>query len=243
MIMRPIQNILPSYAVCDDDLVDWRPDSNANFLQESPYAVGPLPNMDPQKRTLIRHRTVMRVARLSSDLRRTEALGIVRNISESGMRIDVRCCFDVGENIHVSMLDGDRVKGKIVWKDGTSAGIKILSSIPLAQLLAKPRVLADGTRARPPRIRLKHRAKIRIGENIIDAGICDISQKGAKVRLDKSVAVEGHVQISLYNLRPVSASVKWQIERLIGLEFHRILSINELSSWIPDISEGDSADT
>ena len=184
----------------------------------------------------------MRVARLSSDLKRTEVFGIVRNISESGMGIDVRCGFEAAEDIHVSMLDGDRVKGRIVWKDGTSIGIQFASSVALAPLLAKPRVLADGTKTRAPRIRLEHRVKIRIREDIVDAAICDISQKGIKVRLDNRVAVEGHVQIAPDNFRPISASVIWQIERLIGLEFHRILSVSELSSWIPDISRAQSPD-
>ncbi|HEV7234106.1 MAG TPA: PilZ domain-containing protein, partial [Sphingorhabdus sp.] len=141
------------------------------------------------RREQLRHRTVMRAARLSSDVHRIEALGVVRNVSEGGMMISAHCDIEVGETINVSLLDGDRVEGKIVWKDGITIGIQFSSTIAIDHLLAKPRVLSDGTRVRPPRIALNREAMIRTDGCLADIEVCDISQRGAKIRFGKSLAV------------------------------------------------------
>lgn len=185
-----------------------------------------------ERRVQTRHRTVMRAARLSSNVHQVEALGLVRNISEGGMMIDAYRGFDVGECITISLLDGDRVEGNVIWKDGSTIGVQFSSEMAIDHLLAKPILLTDGKRARPPRITLQRKATIRIGGYMADIEICDISLRGAKVRFNKTLAIDSHVQISMDELRPISGSVKWQVYQVIGLEFHRQLTMEEVSAWI-----------
>jgi PilZ domain len=191
----------------------------------------------PERRGRSRHLTVMRAARLSSNVHSVEALGVVRNVSEGGMMIDAYRGFSVGEKITVSLLDGDRIEGSVVWTDGSTIGVQFSSEIAIDHLLAKPRILADGTRVRPPRLTLDRKAVLRVGGYMADIEICDISQRGAKIRFGRSLAIDSRAQISMNHLRPVSCSVKWQVEKLIGLEFHRTLTIEELSTWMGDTTE------
>ncbi|TSB01592.1 PilZ domain-containing protein [Sphingorhabdus contaminans] len=179
-----------------------------------------------------RYLTVMRAARLSSRVHQVEGLGVVRNISEGGMMIDAHQNFSVGELIAVSLLDGDRVQGEVVWKDGNTIGVKFASWMTIDHLLAKPRTDEAGLRVRPPRLAVSRKAVIRIGGYMADMELCDISQRGAKICFRQNLAIDSRVQISLGALRPVSASVKWQVDQLIGIEFHRTLSPEELAGWL-----------
>lgn len=186
----------------------------------------------PERRDQPRHLSVMRAARLSSNVHQVEGLGVVRNVSEGGMMIDAYRGFAIGEKIIVSLLDGDPVEGSVVWSDGSTIGVHFSSEIAIDHLLAKPRILANGTRVRPPRLKLDKKAIMRVAGNMEKIDVCDISQRGAKIRMGRSLAIDTHVQISMDHLRPISSSVKWQVEKLIGLEFHRVLTIEELSKWM-----------
>lgn len=190
-------------------------------------------NADGARREHGRHMTVMRAARLSSQIHKVEGLGVVRNISESGMMIDAHLPIEIGEQVAISLLDGDRVEGEVMWKDGSTIGVRFSSWISVGNMLAKPSLQEDGTRARPPRIRLNRKAVIRIGSYMTDMIISDISQRGAKLKFSTSLIIDSRVQIILGDLRPVSASVKWQAGDMIGIEFHRTLGIEELSNWMP----------
>ncbi len=232
MIMVPMENIYPLRATdAFDGPYSADEDGFDQFENISTSA-----DFESDRRGQPRHPTAMRVARLSSNVHQVEALGLLRNVSEGGMMIDAYRGFSVGERITVSLLDGDRIEGSVVWTDGSTIGVQFSSKIAIDHLLAKPRTLADGTRVRPPRLTLNCKAVIRFGGYMADIEICDISQRGAKIRFDRSLAIDSRVQISINHLRPVSSSVKWQVEKLIGLEFHRTLTIEELSTWMAHTS-------
>lgn len=233
MIMLPNENLSHIRAI---DAFD-DPSNAAKVVFDHLDIDTPSDEGEPDRRSQSRHLTVMRAARLSSHVHQVEALGLVRNVSEGGMKIDAYRGFSVGEKITVSLLDGDRIEGSVVWTDGSTIGVQFSSAIAIDHLLAKPRILANGTRVRPPRLTLNQKAVIRIGGYLADIQICDISQRGAKIRFGRSLAIDSRVQISMNHLRPVSGSVKWQVEKLIGLEFHRTLTIEELSTWMGDATE------
>lgn len=186
---------------------------------------------EQDRRSQPRHRTIFRAARLSSRIHDVEGLAIVRNISEGGMRIESRLGFENGEHVAVSLADGDRIEGEVVWQDGNSFGIRFFSWISVEQMLART---VDGPRKfrpRSPRIVIDLPILMRTGTYLVDARICDISQRGAKLQFDKYLPIDTRVQINHNDLRPVTGSVKWQASNLIGIEFHRTLGIDEFSLW------------
>jgi PilZ domain len=228
MIMGPMENIYPLRAY---DAFD-RPPAEANKGFDQFDDISFSGELESERRGQPRHLTVMRAARVSSNVHQVQSMGLLRNVSEGGMSINAYREFSVGEKITVSLLDGDRIEGSVVWTDGSTIGVQFSNRIAIDYLLAKPRTLADGTRVRPPRLTLNCKAVIRVEGCLADIEICDISQRGAKIRFGRSLAIESRAQISINDLRPVSGSVKWQVEKLIGLEFHRTLTIEELSAWM-----------
>lgn len=203
---------------------------------EASNIVEPVPDIDlsgkiKDRRESLRHRTVMRAARLSSCIHKVEGMGIVRNISEGGMLVESHLAFKTGEQIVISLLDGDRIEGEVVWRDGTTFGIQFDSWISVDKALARTLPDPNELRPRPPRLVISRPILVRYGSYLADARLCDISQRGAKIQFSKSMAINCRVQLSDNNRRPVSGSIKWQVGELMGLELHRALGVEELSSW------------
>jgi hypothetical protein len=183
-----------------------------------------------ERRGSQRHRAVMRAARLSSCVHRVEAMGLVRNISESGMLIESPVSFENGEKVSISLMDGDRIEGEIVWQRDNSFGIRFGRWISVDSALARTQP-AKGSKPRAPRLTVQLPVLVRTGSLLADGQICDISQRGAKIRFNQYLPIDCRVQISHGNLRPVTGSVKWQVGNLIGLEFYRTLGVDELAGW------------
>jgi hypothetical protein len=183
------------------------------------------------RRSSPRHRAVMRAARLSSCIHKVEGMGIVRNISEGGMLVQSHLNFTSGEHVIISLLDGDRIEGKVVWQDGTAFGIRFCSWISVDAVLAKSPLTKEKLRPRRPRLTINRPILLRSSSYLADAYICDISQHGAKIQFNKYLPIDCRVQISRGESRPATGSVKWQVGDLVGLEFHRTLSIDELRCW------------
>lgn len=186
------------------------------------------------RRESLRHRAVMRAARLSSCIHKVEGMGIVRNISEGGMLVQSSLHFETGEHVVISLLDGDRIEGEVVWQDGTAFGIKFCSWISVDAVLARSDMDCGKLRPRPPRLSMDRPILLRTGSVLGDARLCDISQRGAKIQFSKYLPINGRVQISHNELRPVGGCVKWQAGEMVGLEFHRTLGIAELTEWLAD---------
>ncbi len=200
---------------------------------DNPVSIGELATSHqvPDRRDSQRYRSVMRAARLSSCIHKVQGLGVVRNISEGGMLVESRLSFEIGESVAVALLDGDRIEGEVVWQDGNSVGIKFSSWISVEAVLDKSNLEPSGLRPRSPRLAMDGPITIRSDSFLADARILDISQRGAKLHFSKSLLIDCRIQISCDNNRPMTGSVKWQAGDLLGIEFHRVLGIEELSSW------------
>jgi PilZ domain len=183
------------------------------------------------RRARPRHRAVMRAARLLSCVRKVQGMAIIRNISEGGMLVQSHLRFEIGEHIVISLLDGDCIEGAVVWQDGTAFGIRFCNRISVDRVLAKSETDCRKLRPRPPRLTIDRQILLRSSSYLADARLCDISQRGAKIQFSKYLAKNSRVQISHDTLRPVGGGVKWQAGAYVGLEFHRTLSITELTSW------------
>lgn len=183
-----------------------------------------------ERRSSQRKRSIMRAARLSSCVHRVEAMGLVRNISESGMLVESPIAFANGEKVSISLLDGDRIEGEIVWQKANSFGIRFGRWVSVDAVLARQQA-DNGSKPRAPRLSVKLPILIRTGSLLSDGQVCDISQKGAKIRFNQYLPIDCRVQINHGDLRPVTGSVKWQAGNLIGLEFYRTLGVEELAGW------------
>jgi hypothetical protein len=187
---------------------------------------------DSDRRQHARNVKVMRVARLKDIQLHAECLGMVRDVSPGGMMIDADFPLEIGQSVSVALLDNQELTGDVVWKEGKTVGVKFLDEVTVEQILARPSVQPDGTRARLPRFKAGKTVSLRIDDRSVDAELIDLSQRGAKLVSEINAKLHSNILVRLDTGRAVRATVKWRAAGMIGVEFHRLLSVEELGSWL-----------
>ncbi len=180
-----------------------------------------------------RHISIMRVARLSNQSTGAEGLGVVRNISSGGMMIDARIPTALGQIIVVSMLDDQCFTGDIVWQDGASIGLRFVQSVEVSSALSRPAYDQSGKRVRLPRLAVDRSAKVQIGDASYEVQLCDLSQRGAKLKTTHRLLAHTQILLTIPECRPVRGTVRWRGDGFVGVEFHRFMSVDELAQWLP----------
>jgi hypothetical protein len=187
---------------------------------------------DADRRLHARHVKVMRVARLSGDELEADGLGMVRDISTGGMMIDAHFSLEIGQTVTIALLDDQELTGEVVWKEGQTIGVQFASAIAVEQVLARPTTKSDGKRTRLPRFAANNDVQIWIDNVNLSARLCDISQRGAKLQCSTKIAMHRNVLIKLGEHRPIRGTAKWRGGEFTGVEFHRLLSVDELAQWL-----------
>jgi PilZ domain len=189
-------------------------------------------NDEGDRRHHIRNVRVMRVARLKNVQAHAESLGMVRDVSPGGMMIDAHFPLEIGDAVSIALLDDQELSGVVAWKDGKTVGVSFTSEIPVEAILAKPSLKLDGKRARLPRFAARRAVQLKTDAAVIDASLHDVSQRGAKLQCEGKFRVHANVLMRMDGLRSVGATVKWRAGEMLGVEFHRLLPVDELASWL-----------
>jgi PilZ domain len=187
---------------------------------------------DRERRLHNRNVKVMRVARLKDVKLHAECLGLVRDVSPGGMMIDADFPLEIGQSVSIALLDDQELTGDVVWLDGKTVGIEFAHPVDVEYILAKPSIKPDGRRARLPRFKVKKPVTLRIDEKSADAMLLDISQRGAKFQCDFKLKLHSNILVRLNRESAVRATVKWRAGNLVGVEFHRLFSVDELGIWL-----------
>lgn len=202
------------------------------FDPSSDTASEPGANDLGDRREHTRNIKVMRVARLKDIQLHAECLGMVRDVSSGGMMIDALFPLEIGQHLTVALLDDQELTGEIVWRDGQTVGVKFTHEISVEQILARPAVKIDGQRSRLPRFQASKSSRITYDNKIYEAALSNISQRGAKLMCEATPRMNSNIVIRIDADHSVAATVKWRGSNMIGVEFHRLLSLVELSNWI-----------
>ena len=185
-----------------------------------------------ERREHYRHLTVMRVAKVVNEALQIEGLGVVRNVSDGGMMIEAHIAVDVGQIIAVSLLEDRKVLGEIMWKEGNAIGISFDAPVPIEDVLARPDRLGDGRKVRLPRLQVNRPGEATGTIGKVPVGICDLSQRGAKLESQHRFAVGEQILVARDGQK-VRGTVKWRKPGFCGVEFHRLLPVDELLKWLP----------
>lgn len=184
------------------------------------------------RRAARRHLTVLRVAKIEND--KVERMGIVRNISEGGMMIDVRFPFEVGQAVSISLIDEQPIEATVVWRRGFTIGAQFATRAIVGDVLSRPSRLDDGRLARLPRLVVNKEATVKAYGRPISVTVCDVSQRGAKLKSSQELLPNENIEILVSADRPVHATVRWQAGDMAGVEFHQALPVSALVDWLPE---------
>jgi len=191
------------------------------------YSLSDAPPAKSDRRDGERHMTLYRVGSLSIGERRE--LCLIKNISAGGMQVRSYCAIPEGTLLSVELKCGQPISGVASWYHEPNVGIAFEAPIDVIDILSTS---MQGPRPRMPRIEIDSFATVRDGASIFRMRTCDISQGGLKLRSETVIAPGSEVIVTLPDVEPQRAVVRWSEGGYIGLTFNRLLPLSLLVNWL-----------
>ena len=203
------------------------------FHEETIFSLSPDAPQPPERRTLPRHLTILRVGALIGANGRE--LCLIRNISAGGLMAHVYSHHEEGARVAVELRSNLEIPGKILWVEDSNVGISFDEIIDVEEMLANHGTLDKGWRPRPPRVEVDRLGTRRAGARVHAVNTRDISQGGVKIELDEPVEVGSDVVLMLDKFRPVPGVIRWCADGYAGIAFNQVIPFHELMAWLrPD---------
>ena len=195
-----------------------------NFAKDS----SGLPNKE--HRVGERHKTIMRVVTLR--IGEYETLGLVRDISDGGMMVQLRARVRKGQKLDI-ILDGNQITGNVVWHNDALAGLQFDHRNCVHDLLVRRCALNNGDKIRKPRVRVDDRAVI-LQDQIREQGaVYDLSQSGAKLAYNGPELMSHRpLYVEINGLSRKLAHIRWRRRGFLGVEFASMVPLIELMDWL-----------
>lgn len=177
-----------------------------------------------------RHIALLRVALLHS--KGSRDLCVVKNISPSGLSVRVYRNLASGDEVEIEFRSGELLAGSVVWEKDWDVGISFPNPIDVEAVLASRWIIEAGRGRNLPRIDIDLPARVAFGTRMFEARLQDISQSGARVRMEEAVPVHAKVDLSLAELPPAAGVVRWTRGAEIGISFNECIPFERLAHWI-----------
>ena len=187
------------------------------------------------RRLYPRYTLVLRVGALHSGESTDPCL--VRNISARGIMARVYRKLNLGDEVDIELAPGELLKGAVLWARDWDVGIGFPEEIDVEGLLAQRWVGESAKRTRMPRIELDCPAKLQSRGRFYNVRICDISNGGARVQMQRPLAVGSNLLVTIPDLPPLRGDVRWAEGVMMGVAFHEPLPFQILAEWLQERRE------
>lgn len=184
--------------------------------------------MPVDQRLLPRQRSVLRVARVSSESE--GGFARVINISDEGLMLAIQLSTQPGSVLQIDLSETIRLRGEVIWSNGHNCGVKLIDPIDSAATLA--RLLADSVKGRERALRLPCSSEaIAVGEfGSCKVQVDDVSLRGMKVRHDGTFKEGLRVKILLGTIQERTGVVRWCRDGRAGVAMVEPFSVGDLGS-------------
>lgn len=183
-----------------------------------------------ERRGHYRQIATLRLAKLRSGGR--EGWGFIKNLSASGMMLEVYPEFDLGDYVEILVSEEKCVSGGVKWRKDGLAGVEFHNPVDIAEILKIAPVSNKGKIPRLPRVHMQHPVTIRSGRISAKADICDISPSGMCVITDHVFEPGKSLTLIVPQLANISGTVRWQSDGRVGIAFDERLSIHNVMNWL-----------
>jgi hypothetical protein len=187
-------------------------------------------HLENERREHDRHLTIFRIAKLTAG--DDESICVARNISSGGMMIEVLVPHDLGQKVRVSFAADRHLDGQVIWQEDQTIGVRFESEIDVMDVLAKSPVMPSGCVRRMPRMPVRAHARLQARSKAAPIELCDISPRGAKIKVAHSFEEHEFVQLLIKGLEPTWGSLRWQLAGHAGIEFASVIPIPRLMQWL-----------
>lgn len=179
----------------------------------------------PDRREAPREVMVYKIVKIERDGQ--EGLARCRNISDSGMRLEVSMPISLNDSLAIEVPPGRTLHGRVVWTNGNQCGVAFERTIDCVQLLSQSAERKEA-RSRSPRLRSDIPARIAAEGAIIPTTIRNISQRGMLVTHSGQFRAGLHVQVLMNDGSERDALVQWAQDNFAGLFLLEPYSVMEL---------------
>jgi Tfp pilus assembly protein PilZ len=196
-------------------------------IETTVYSMSASPPADFNRRADERHLTLFRVATLIVAGKRE--LCLVKNVSAGGALVRVYCAIEPDTAVHIELKEHQPVAGKVTWVRGSDVGITFDGSIDVVDVL---KTATEGPRPRMPRIEASCVAFVRQGAILHRSTVQNISQGGVSVEAPNPLTLGAEVIVSLPEMPPQPAVVRWKDGERYGIAFNSVLPLARLVEWL-----------
>ena len=185
------------------------------------------------RRLHTRYAMVQREGFLHVDGERVPCL--VRNISGGGLLARIYRRVELGDTLRIELAGGHLLDGNVLWNRGWEVGLVFSDSIDVEAVLAEQWVTEVGDDRRTTRrVDVECPATLQIRRRFYYGKVCDISPLGARVRTRGVVKNNGDALLSLPDLPPLPADVRWVNGNDCGLSFRENIPAEALAVWLEE---------
>jgi hypothetical protein len=180
------------------------------------------------RRSAQRTLTIYRLVHVEHE--RDQGLGRCRNISDTGMKLDVHMAVAVGERVKVTFSPSLAVSGRIAWCELNECGVMFDERVDCAALLQQSSLEMHSDGAREPRLQATAKAKVIVDGQLLATVLDDISLHGMKVAHVPNLRPGLRVWVILECGAERAAVVRWVRGGHAGLFLSDPFSVEELGS-------------
>ena len=182
------------------------------------------PQLDlKEMRSSPRFTILIRSAKLICDS--GEYLCIVRDVSESGVRLRLFHPMPPERRVCLELTTGDTFMVEKVWEHDDQAGFRFLDPIELHHFIAETGPYPK----RPVRLRLEFPAIITADGGPSVAMVRNISRQGARIETPRLLALGQTVKVDAEGLPELYATVCWRSTPSYGLVLQQVFTFEELA--------------
>lgn len=166
---------------------------------------------------------MLRSAKLIAD--GTEYLCIIRDVSETGVKLRLFHPAPRAAELLIETASGQNYAMQMVWEANGEAGFRFLQPIDVDSFVKE----SGPYPKRPLRLRVQHRATVRMANQSYDATILDISRQGARITISNKLAIGQKFWLEAEELPLFEATVCWRRAPEYGLVFGQLMGLEELA--------------
>lgn len=157
-----------------------------------------------------------------------EYLCIVRDVSETGVRLRLFHPLPTRSNLTLELSSGERFDVTCVWESDTECGLRFHQRIDVHAFLEEPSPYPK----RPVRLRLECEAQVLSGGLRHTVVIRDLSRQGALIDSHMPLSLDQNLILIGPGLPELDATVRWRQCPAHGLALGRIFSFEELAGTV-----------
>lgn len=162
-----------------------------------------------------------------------EYLCIVRDVSETGLKVRTFCPLPREAQMVLGLPNGDTYSVRKIWENGDNAGFRFTGDVDLVTLLGD----STDRKRRPVRLKLALPAKLHTQDGVHNVVFRDISQQGGCIECLARLAVDERARLENPQLPPIICRVRWRREPLYGLVFDQTFQFDQLARLTASVQQ------